>query len=341
MLNTGPVQFARPNICVLLLLTLSAFVSVVGVILIFNPEPIIEHAHKFSRRDYEGLLANRFEFLLDLFVLWLIAVVLTILDLRCRRIRGQALLRYLFVGRRRVASSPGPVLSAVAAFLSFAVAPALIVIFLGRFVLNVNWLFKEDGPLEYASFFGFACAAMLMGVCAWRSFQKRKALPRWHVWVLAALSAALFFVSMEEISWGQRILNLETPESLVQINRQNELNVHNIFNEYLNTAYRLIAGAIFALGTLSCWWQIHDLRANNDPEWRYLLPDGSMIFLLGLIFMTSIHISWHEIVECLAAFVVLLYAVNLYAAGDNFGYWRNRARAKEHHERTSDLRRAG
>jgi len=43
------------------------------------------------------------------------------------------------------------------------------------------------------------------------------------------LLVILFFVGFgEEISWGQRILNFETPEALKQVNLQNETNIHNI-----------------------------------------------------------------------------------------------------------------
>ena len=41
--------------------------------------------------------------------------------------------------------------------------------------------------------------------------------------------AVLFFVGAgEEISWGQRILGFETPETVSQVNRQEEFNLHNL-----------------------------------------------------------------------------------------------------------------
>ncbi len=40
--------------------------------------------------------------------------------------------------------------------------------------------------------------------------------------------AFTIFVAGEEISWGQRILKIQTPETLKQINLQNEVNLHNI-----------------------------------------------------------------------------------------------------------------
>ena len=50
----------------------------------------------------------------------------------------------------------------------------------------------------------------------------------------------LFFYSMEEISWGQRIFDLQTPEALKAINYQDEINIHNIYiNPYIRIIYFL------------------------------------------------------------------------------------------------------
>jgi len=41
-------------------------------------------------------------------------------------------------------------------------------------------------------------------------------------------AALFFFGAGEEISWGQRILGLETPEVVSEINNKNEINLHNL-----------------------------------------------------------------------------------------------------------------
>lgn len=46
--------------------------------------------------------------------------------------------------------------------------------------------------------------------------------------VYLGLAALFFFGAGEEISWGQRILGFQTPESLTEVNRQEEFNVHNL-----------------------------------------------------------------------------------------------------------------
>ncbi|MDP1713491.1 MAG: hypothetical protein Q8L41_01990 [Anaerolineales bacterium] len=47
-------------------------------------------------------------------------------------------------------------------------------------------------------------------------------------WVCLGLSFFFFFGAGEEISWGQRIFNVETPESINTINDQGEITVHNL-----------------------------------------------------------------------------------------------------------------
>jgi hypothetical protein len=42
------------------------------------------------------------------------------------------------------------------------------------------------------------------------------------------LGAVLFFAAGEEISWGQRIFEVDTPRVLVDGNQQDELNLHNL-----------------------------------------------------------------------------------------------------------------
>ena len=64
------------------------------------------------------------------------------------------------------------------------------------------------------------------GATSLYSFSNRlKKLPFILIMLLTLLT---FFAAMEEISWGQRLLNIETPKVIESINVQNEINLHNI-----------------------------------------------------------------------------------------------------------------
>ncbi len=111
------------------------------------------------------------------------------------------------------------------------------------------WL-GEDGPIEWASsaFFGLASLGFL--VAARRSdFLRTKTTGPRYLMILAW--AALMFVFMgEEISWGQRLFDLKTPEALNRINGQGEINIHNIgwVDTFLGGKYRYLSLMMWTTG---------------------------------------------------------------------------------------------
>lgn len=82
-------------------------------------------------------------------------------------------------------------------------------------------LAREDGPVDTLN----AIVLFVVSVLLLVSRPSGNRLGR----LLMLFNSLLFFViMMEEISWGQRIFNLSTPEWFVDHNRQNELSFHNI-----------------------------------------------------------------------------------------------------------------
>ena len=82
---------------------------------------------------------------------------------------------------------------------------------------------REDGPIEFAGFACFLVGSVLALVAASRLRADRRTML-----AAAALGLVLFAAAGEEISWGQRLLDIDTPEVLVDGNRQDELNLHNL-----------------------------------------------------------------------------------------------------------------
>lgn len=77
--------------------------------------------------------------------------------------------------------------------------------------------------VEWAGFACYAIAGLAALMAASRLRQRRRL-----VIAVAALGILLLGVAGEEISWGQRILEVDTPPALVDGNGQDELNLHNI-----------------------------------------------------------------------------------------------------------------
>jgi len=87
----------------------------------------------------------------------------------------------------------------------------------------IGYLGKEDCLFENLTAIFFLVAS---GICL------RNYIDNFNIFFL--LLAILFFVGFgEEISWGQRLFDFATPESLRKINVQKEFTIHNIV--YLNS----------------------------------------------------------------------------------------------------------
>jgi hypothetical protein len=131
----------------------------------------------------------------------------------------------------------------------------------------------EDRLLEYAQFglyLATAILAMLVAHALWRSHHPLAGL------AYLGLAVGAIFVAGEEIAWGQRIFDFETPESLERINDQLETTTHNI-----GPVQNAFNGVVFVASLYGCsapWFLSRGVR----PRWsqqRLFVPP---LFLTGL-----------------------------------------------------------
>jgi hypothetical protein len=80
---------------------------------------------------------------------------------------------------------------------------------------------NEDGVVEYLSAFFWLIGA---GFSLY-ALKKTKGKERFFFTMFFLLC---FLACGEEVSWGQRIFNIETPEYIAKNNKQGELNFHNL-----------------------------------------------------------------------------------------------------------------
>lgn len=103
----------------------------------------------------------------------------------------------------------------------------LIAIYLRYFVSIESYLefVKEDGIVEYLTFFFLLLSSL---VCLYRVNQYIKI--KKGLWILtwAILAVMFFFAAGDEISWGQRIFNIQSSEFFLEHNKQAETNLHNL-----------------------------------------------------------------------------------------------------------------
>lgn len=110
------------------------------------------------------------------------------------------------------------------AFLAFVVLLGLYFGFTDETFFNTRFA-QEDGPVEWGT------AVMLFSISMLSLFRmamlgKSKKL-LWKVGTLMFLFL-FFFAAGEEISWGQRILGVESGEFFLENNAQGETNLHNL-----------------------------------------------------------------------------------------------------------------
>lgn len=175
---------------------------------------------------------------------------------------------------------------------------------------------KEDGLFEYLTALSFLATSILFILIF---FRRRK--------LIHLVFALVFFIGMgEEISWGQRIFDFQSPEYFRENNIQNEFNFHNLtvfdsqeeggnyksgLSYYLsmNFLYKLfwfIYGIVLPVGYILFPW----LKKILDKI-DLLVPP----FLLGIIFL----FNWIIRKIILTVFVSIENSPSYYYAATEIG----------------------
>ncbi|MBE9158266.1 hypothetical protein IQ265_15735 [Nodosilinea sp. LEGE 06152] len=146
---------------------------------------------------------------------------------------------------------------------------------------DLSFIFYEDGVLESLSAIFYFLAAGILAL----GFKNKLAPLRFWCLFFAVL---MFLVGGEEISWGQRLFGIVTPESLSTVNVQDEFNIHNI--DGIHQHVRL-AGVAFI--SLFCFLipitnQLSERLQRFYSRWGIpMFPLNTMwLVLLSLLFMT-------------------------------------------------------
>ena len=100
-----------------------------------------------------------------------------------------------------------------------------------------KFMVEEDSIIEWLTFLCYFIAFMVSFSISINYYRSKSTL---FCLMYMLLSIGLFFIAMEEISWGQRIFNVPTPKFFLNYNYQKEMNIHN-FNLFpLHTLYIIV-----------------------------------------------------------------------------------------------------
>ena len=139
-----------------------------------------------------------------------------------------------------------------------------------------RYFIREDSLSEYAQSAFYLLSSLFALLVAYRSVQNRLNLLGILYGILAS---GLFFISMEEISWGQRIFEFANPDYFNKHNVQDELTLHNL--DYVQPLLRHMYIAIGFYGFFS-WilvavllsksaFRCHNILNFLTPPW-YVAP---------------------------------------------------------------------
>ncbi|WP_394730164.1 hypothetical protein [Altererythrobacter sp. GH1-8] len=200
--------------------------------------------------------------------------------------------------------------AAVLARRMLFVLPFILVIILVEVKINRPWTYWhvagiEDGPIEWLTAIIYMVAALWAGKLAWRFHRTGLAV---HAVLSAILALGMFVIGMEEISWGQRVFGIASPEFFVTANRQQELNLHNLGHNkaFLDAAYLVVT---FYAMTARLW----------VPRLLAAFQNGRFASLGRLVSPPAFLLPYF-----LVPFLLYLYYVNVpflkEAFGEHWGY---------------------
>lgn len=198
-------------------------------------------------------------------------------------------------------------------YAPFVMAIGFLIICLWPFNY-VKEIVKEDHLIENLEFWVLFLGSMLI---IFKTIKTKKTRPIFLNLFFIFLALILFFLAGEEISWGQRVFNLTTPEKLAQINRQNEITLHNI------NAVQGVTENLYALIGVSCGllWLIPKKYTKKHWWTEIFIPRS---YLFGFFLMPGIYycyplysgsnliIDWAEFFELLLYIGIVIHCLNIY-----------------------------
>jgi len=177
---------------------------------------------------------------------------------------------------------------------------------------------EEDGVVEWLTVLGLILGCI---VSIARFIRLRKVRSWWFLTVTIILAVLLFAAAGEEISWGQRILGIKSPEYFIEHNAQHETNFHNLIVDGMK-----LNKIIFSFGLVGCmaiYLLIFPIvYARNEKFKQFIDRSGIMIaqvyqiVAIGLLFgLTEVmrHGKRAEILEAgiaLLFFLIIMYPKN-------------------------------
>lgn len=210
-----------------------------------------------------------------------------------------------FGGSTQIAALPAPLVPWSQTDRSAAVVSLAIHVMCTGLLLDspfwFNQIVLEDGLVEWASaLFWFVACLLTLQACLRVRHRGNAPLLQWLL--LGGLAGLFFLCGMEEVSWFQRVFQVEAPEALARVNNQGELNLHNLATHPTENAfYNGMVVALVLIPALSA------LRVVDLDRWRLgLVVPRAHLVVVGTVAAGWNFNKWNIPLFQLALFVSLL-----------------------------------
>jgi cell division protein FtsW (lipid II flippase) len=188
------------------------------------------------------------------------------------------------------------------------ISGTLIGVFYNVFQLTFGAPAKEGFMEDYTTLL-YVAAGIVLFISAFRIkrhfFSPRET--RTILILLLLFIILLVFLFGEEVSWGQNVLDYNSPVVIQEYNYQHEVNVHNFFNPLFKYLYPAAGMSLFVVLLLT--WLFD--KGDKSHLFYLFCPSRSLFFFV--FFMAASTYQGHsEIFEEMVSVFSLLYSIRLF-----------------------------
>ena len=137
--------------------------------------------------------------------------------------------------------------------LSFGIMVVLVLLLSFLLVTNTvtyDILSREDHLAEYISALFLLIASLFFFKSLFFLISEKQYANKLLLIIVSFCAVVFFMAAGEEISWGQRLFDIPTPEYLKQVNDQNELNLHNINKRFFDRLLDRLTILLVLIGSI-------------------------------------------------------------------------------------------
>jgi hypothetical protein len=197
----------------------------------------------------------------------------------------------------------------VISIVIFPLLIGLILIIIQIDAKYYRYINQEDNLVEWLTFAFLIGAGLLSLVSAFRAYKSGDQ----YLWFYLLFGIACIILGFEEISWGQRIFQVESPEFFMENSDQQEINVHNVLNLWFSVRTKHVAAfVLFIFGVCLPLLAMNKKMKTLFKKLRIVVPPLFLAwgFALGAFLTLDIFSGQEEeVAELFLSLALLLFII--------------------------------